>query len=327
MFQLPKYLFFYSCGNAFADPVIFIKGDSNKHVVEAAIVAAGLATAEGFSSVEKVVPEVSHEVTPEAGNDSVESGTLKLEPQQEREVDDTVAPEAEDAHPDIHSNLPNDPTPVHLSVEPESSLIEMELVAERQDETTSSATTERVPIDVEDQRDPSSSETAPDAQKEIEAPAKYDLPSTAEESAAVLTLEPETSYTIEGTPAHHSLPVESGKSDDENAINQAETIELKATETEHMSSPVEDEIDVVDSKTNGSAPILAATEQLPEVASEEIFQPQSSAVLATEDVLDSRENQVEDITSSTKLEGHGTVENIEAKGDYVAKEVDLTSSS
>jgi hypothetical protein len=44
-------------------------------VNEAAIVAVGLATAEVFSSMDEVVPEGIHEATPEAGNDSVESGT------------------------------------------------------------------------------------------------------------------------------------------------------------------------------------------------------------------------------------------------------------
>ena len=143
-----------------ADPDLFLKSDSNQHVVEAAIVAAGLATAEGFTSLEKVVPEVSHEVTPEAG---VESGTtLKLEPQQECEVDITTAPETEDTHP----NIRNDLTPVPLPVEPESSLIETELVAERQIETASSATS--VPVVVEDQRDPGLIETAPNAEKNTE---------------------------------------------------------------------------------------------------------------------------------------------------------------
>ena len=145
-----------------ADPVLFLKGDSNKHVVEAAIVAAGLATAEGFSSVEKLVPEVSHEATPEAANDSVESE--KEEPQREHKVDVTTAPETEDAHPDIHSNLPNDSVPVPLPVEPEIGPIETELVDERQVETTSATS---VPID-EDQLEPSSIETAPNTEKDTE---------------------------------------------------------------------------------------------------------------------------------------------------------------
>lgn len=170
----------------------------------------------------------------------------------------------------------------------------------------------------------------PEPEVEIEAPTKQDLTSTAEESPAVFTSEPETSYAIEGTPAaiDHSLLAESGSPDDENAINQPETMELqselepRANEAEHMFSPVEDTTDVADGKTSDSAPILAAAQQLPEVASQEIFQPQSTAVLVTEDVLDNRERQVEIITSSTELEGFDTAENIEAK-DVVVKEVDL----
>jgi hypothetical protein len=159
---------FYSCGNVLADLILPVKDDSTKYVNEAAIVAVGLAAAEGFSSMDKIVPETTHEVTPEAGNDSVESGTiLNVEPQQEHEVDLT-APETEDTHPDIDSSLRNDPTPVPLPHEPEIDLIETELVAERQVETTSTATTNSVPTDAEIQPDPSLSETAPNAQKDIE---------------------------------------------------------------------------------------------------------------------------------------------------------------
>ena len=272
-------------------------------MVETAIVASGLAAAEGFSSVEKLVPEVSHEVTPETGNDFVGSGTsLNEEPQREHEIDVTTGPGTEDIHSDVLSSVGNDPTPVPQHLEPQIGL-------------------------VGDQRDPSSSESALNVQKEIEASAKHNFTSTTEESAVVFTSQPETSYAVEGTPEHHSLLDESGKPDDESAVNQFETTELKATETDHMISPVEDKLDVVESKISDSAPILAATEQLPEVASEEIFQPQSTAVLVTEDVLDNKEDQIKDITSSTKLEGHGTVENIEAKGDYVVREVDLTCFS
>ena len=159
-----KVFIFYSCGNVLAELVLSLKGDSTKHLNEAAIVAVGLATEEGLSSIEKVVPEV-HEATPEAGNDSVEIGTtLKVE----READVTTGPETLDTLPDVHSSLCNDPSPVPQPLEPESSLIKTELVAEGQVETASSATTNGVPIDVEDQRDPSSSETAPNVQKDIE---------------------------------------------------------------------------------------------------------------------------------------------------------------
>jgi hypothetical protein len=154
---------------------------------------------------------------------------------------------------------------------------------------------------------------------EIEAPAEHDLTST-EESLAP---EPETSYPIEETPAaiDHSLLAESGSPDD---VNQSEATELQSelepslTEAEHMFSPVEDKTDVADA--SDSAPILATAQQLPEVAFQEIYQSQSSAV--PEDVLDNNENQVEIITSSTKLEGDSTAENIEAK-DFVVQEVDL----
>ena len=144
-----------------ADPVQPLKGDSTKLVIGAAIAAVGLATAEGFSSMDKAVPEGTHEAAPEAGNDSVESGTtLDVESQQEHEA---TVPEMEETHPGIDSSLP-DETPVPLALEPESSLIETELVAESQVETTSAATTRSVPIDV----DPSLSETSPNAQEDIE---------------------------------------------------------------------------------------------------------------------------------------------------------------
>ena len=172
----------------------------------------------------------------------------------------------------------------------------------------------------------------PEPEIEIEEPpAEHDLTSTAEESAAVFISEPETSYVIEGTPAavDHSLLTESGSHDVENAVDLPETMELqpelepKATEAECMISSLEDRTDT-DDKTSDSALILAAAEQLPEV--QEISQPQSTAVLVTEDVLDNKENQVEIITSSTKLEGDGMAENIEAK-EFVVKEVDLTCFS
>ena len=132
----------------------------------------------------------------------------------------------------------------------------------------------------------------------------------------------------------HSILTETGGPDDENAVNQSETMELqselepRATEAEHMFSPVEDKTAVSDGKTSDSAPILAAAQQLPEVASQEMIQPQSSGVLVTENVLSNGENQVETITSSSpKLEGYGAAENIEAKKDNVVKEVNLSCFS
>jgi hypothetical protein len=145
-------------------------------VNEAATVAVGLATAAVFSSMDEVVPEGIHEATPEAGNDSVESGTnLVIEPQQEHEVDVT-APETEGTLPDIHTSLHNDPTPgpVPLPLEPEISLIKTELVDQCQVETTSTATTIRVPVEVEVQPDPNLSETVPDTQKDIEVQTQVD---------------------------------------------------------------------------------------------------------------------------------------------------------
>jgi hypothetical protein len=115
----------------------------------------------------------------------------------------------------------------------------------------------------------------PEPEIEIDAPAEHDLTSsTAEESLAVSTSDPEISYAIEETPAtmDHSLLAESGSPDDESAVIQFETIEPRAIE---------------------------AAQHLPEVAS----QPQSTAALVTEDVLDNKENQAE----------IGTAENIEAE--------------
>ena len=130
---------------------------------------------------------------------------------------------------------------------------------------------------------------------EIEKEAPVEHTSTAEEAPVVSTSGPETSYAIaiEGTPANvdHSL-VESGSHDDEKN----------------------------DSKTSYSAPILAAAEQLPEVASQEIIQLQSTAVLVAEDAQDDREISA----SSTEFEGYVTADNIEAKKDFVVQEVGLT---
>ena len=172
--------------------------------------------------------------------------------------------------------------------------------------------------------DPLTSEIAiPEPDVEKEAPVSHDLTSTAEESPAVST---SASYTVEVIPesVDHSIHAETGSPDDENALNESDTMELQselepsATEPEHT---VEEKTDVSDAEASNSAPILAVAQQLPEVSSQEIIQPQSTAV--SEDDLDNKENQFVNITSSTKLEGHGTAENIEAK-DYVDKEVELT---
>ena len=131
---------------------------------EAAIVAAGLAAAESFSSIDKEVPD---RATPEAGNDSVGSRTIpNVEPQPEHEVDVT-APKTENTHPDIDTSLRDDSTLVPLPLELDSSLIKTELVAEI--ETTPTATTNSVPVDAEVQPDPSLSATAPNATEEVES--------------------------------------------------------------------------------------------------------------------------------------------------------------
>ena len=116
----------------------------------------------------EVVPESLHEATPGATDNSVESGIiLNAEPQR-----DVIAPEREDA-PDIHSGLRDNLTHVPLPLEPEGSIIETDLVVEPQVETLS-PTTNGVPIDVEDQPDQSSSETAPNTQKDIEVQTRVD---------------------------------------------------------------------------------------------------------------------------------------------------------
>ena len=140
-----------------------LKGDSTKHVDEAAaIVAVGLATAEGFSSMGKLVPESVYEATPESEDDSVEKGTT--ERQRELEVDAT-APETEDTPPDIDSSHYDEPTPVPLPLEP----IETDSAAEPQVERAATATTKSIAIDMEeDQTDSGLNETTPNAEKDIE---------------------------------------------------------------------------------------------------------------------------------------------------------------
>ena len=126
--------------------------------------AVGLATVEGFSSIDKVVPGV-YEATPEVENESVERETTEL--QREHEVD-VSATKTEDTHPNFDSSLRNDSIPVPSPLESESSLIKTESAAEPQVETDPTATTNSVATDVEDQSVPGSNETAPNAQKDIE---------------------------------------------------------------------------------------------------------------------------------------------------------------
>ena len=168
---------------------------------------------------------------------------------------------------------------------------------------------------------------------EEEAQAKHDLPTTltATEEAPVVsnTSEPAISYAIEETPTSEDCNlVESESSDDdekEDAVDQSGTIEPRATEPEYMFSPVDDDkTDVSYSKTSDSAtPIhdAAAVELLlPEVVSQEIIQPPPTTVPVTEDVLYDREI----IASSTKVEEHGTPENVEAEKDFIVEEVGWT---
>jgi len=89
-----------------------------------------------------------------------------------------------------------------------------------------------------------------------------------------------------------------------------------------MFSSVEDKTDVAVDKASDSAPSFAAAQQPHEIAEQEIFQPQPSVVPVAEDILDDKENQLEVITSSTKLEEFGMAEHTEEK-DTVVREVDL----
>ena len=280
-----------------ADQVLPLKVDSIKHVNEAAIIAVGLAAAEGFSSMDEEVRESTHEVTPD---DSVESGTtLNVEPR-EHELDVT-APEAEDIHPNIESNLRNDPTPVPLPLEPESSPIETELVAERHVETTSTATTNNVSIDADVQPEPSLSETtALNAQNDIEeiqtqvedisnikcesipesdivqhieaADAELDGPpeevpaSTAKESQYVVQLEPEVEFVAPAEEAFSTI----AQADDLFPKIESEVISIPEDVTASVTN-VEDEIILPVDVQSEHAPVVetSSTDEPAEV----IFPP------------------------------------------------------
>jgi hypothetical protein len=60
------------------------------------------------------------------------------------------------------------------------------------------------------------------------------------------------------------------------------------------------------------------------IPSQELPEPEEPAA---HEEADEMENQLEIITSSTKLEGHGTAENIEGEKDFIVKEVDVTCFS
>ena len=236
---------FYSRENALADPVLPRKGDSTDHMNEAAIVAVGLAAAVGFSSI---VPEVTHEATPDAGNDLVESGTtLDIEPQWEHEVD-VAAPETEGTLPDI---LRNDPTLVPLPLEPEISLIKTGLEAEPQVETTSTATTNSVPIDVEVQPDSSSSETAPNAQKNIEEQIQVDDTSNIKDE---LILESDIAQHIDTADTEDTL----------------EDVPASSTKQSENTAPLEPEVDFVAPAEEEPSAVtqVAAEDLLPKIESE-----------------------------------------------------------
>jgi hypothetical protein len=226
-----------------ADPVLPRKGDSIGHVNEAAIVAVGLVNAEVSSSIEQVVPEDIHEATPEAGNNSVESGTnFDIGPQREHEVDVT-APETEDTLPDVDSSLRNDPTPVPLPLEPEISLIKTELVAERQVETSYTATTTNgVPIAVEVRPDPISSETEPNAQKDIEVSQvddTFNIEPIPESDIAQYVEAADTEGPLEDTPA-------SSTKEFENTVQLEPEVEFDAPAEEPSAItqvPAEDQIE------------------------------------------------------------------------------------
>ena len=245
-----------------------MKGDSTKHANEAAIVAVGLATVEDFSSTDKVVPEVAHEATPEAGNESVESGTtFKVEPpQREHEVHVTV-PETESALPDIHSNLRYDATPV---LEPGISLTETELVAEHQVETTSTAITNSVPIDVEVQPDPTSSETAPNTQKDIEVQTQVDETANIKD---VPISDSDTTQHIEATDIESAL----------------EDVLASSTKESHNTVQLEPEDDFVAPAEEEPSAIthVAVEDLLPEIESEAIPIPEdvTASVANVEDQI------------------------------------------
>ena len=162
----------------------------------------------------------------------------------------------------------------------------------------------------------------PEPEVEIDALAKHELTSTAEGSPA----EPET-CAIEETPAGLDQ-AETRNSDDENVVNPSETIEPSATEAEHMFSLVEDKINVADDKSSDSALTFSAAQQLPEVTSEEIVQPQTtSALLLTEDVLENEENQGEIITSSAQETGVDVVSSSKNALSAVEVETEVESEA
>jgi hypothetical protein len=218
-------------------------------VNEAAIVAVGLAAAEGFSSIDKEVPEVTNEATPEAGNDSVGSRTIpNVESQPEHEVDVT-APEAENTLTDIDTSLPDDPIPAPLPLETESSLIRTELVAEI--ETAPTATTNNVPVDTEVQPDPSSSATVPNAPKDTEkVESQVD--------------EPISESNSESNIVQH---INAADAEFEDHLEDVPALNTKESEN---AVQLEAEVDFVAPAEEGSSTIVQAEDLLPKIESEAI---------------------------------------------------------
>ena len=260
-------LIFYSFAKVLADLILRLKGDSTKHVNEVAIAAVGLAALEGSLTIDRAVAEDTHEATAEAGNDLVESRTtLNIEPQREHEFYVT-APEAEDTHPDMDSSLHNDPTPVPLPLEPERSLIETELAAERQVETTSIATTMSVPIDAEDQPNPSLSKIASNAQKYIGMPTQVDDTSN-----------------INGEPIPESEIVEAADAEIEGS---REEVPASIMEDSQSAVQLEPEVGFVAPAEEESLTIAQAEHLLPKIESEALPIPEdvTSSVTNVEDQI------------------------------------------
>ena len=282
-----KVFILYSGGNAFADPVLPRKDDSIKHVDEAAIVALGLAAAEGFSSLDQVVPDRIQEGTLEAANDSVESETtLNVEAQRGHDVDVTTAPETEDT---LLDKLRNDATPVPQLLEPESSLIESELVDEREVESTSLR--KSLPIDEEDQLDPSLVETVPHAEKDAdEVQTQVDDISNIKDE---FISESDVAQHIEATDSKpegpfENIPASSAK--ESSGIDQLESQHIEAADTEGS---------LEDASTKESQITVQLEPDVDSVLPAE-EEPLTIAQVAAEDLLPKIES--EDTTSQTPLE-------------------------
>ena len=225
---------------------------------EIAIVAVGLATAEGFSSMEKVVPEGVHEATLETEDNSVEKGTT--ERQQEHEVDVT-APETEDTYPDIDSSHHDEPTPFHSPLEP----IKTDSAAEAQVEIATTATTKSIATDMEDQTDSGSNETAPNAEKDIEG-----VPTQVDETSNIKD---------EPIPGSHIVQyIEAGDSEPEGPVEDVPAPSTKESLNTVQSEPEADF--VAPAEQEPSAITQVATEYLsPKIESEEAISRASDEII------------------------------------------------